>query len=215
MRPTFHFGLWCLGVAHAETQTTDAERACLARHAAGKKRLVEIGVWHGVTTRLLRNAMAENGVLYAVDQFPVGRLRFSMQQVIARREVSKAPHGSIVWIRAKSVETARQYAASGCPLVEFVFIDGDHSYDGLLGDWENWISLLGPDGIVALHDSRSSASRSIDGAGSVRFTSDVVLKDPHFDVVEVVDTLTVLRRRSLSKASSSGDNETSVVHRPN
>ena len=203
MRPSFHFGLWCLGLARAETQTTAAERACLARHAAGKKRLVEIGVWHGVTTRVLQSTMAEHGVLYAVDPFPVGRLRFSMQEVIARREISRAHDRSIVWIRTTSVEAAREYAVSGCPPVDFVFIDGDHSYEGLRGDWENWSSLVASNGIIALHDSRSSAGRSIGAAGSVCFTSDVVLNDRCFDVVEVVDTLTVLRRRCLSKTSSS------------
>ena len=91
MRPAFHFGLWLLGLARAETQTTAAERACLARHAAGRKRLVEIGVWHGVTTRVLQGTMAQHGVLYAVDPFPVGRLRFSMQAVIARREFLQRP----------------------------------------------------------------------------------------------------------------------------
>jgi predicted O-methyltransferase YrrM len=190
-----HFGLWCLGLAEAETQTTAAERSCLARHATGKKQLVEIGVWHGVTTRLLRSTMAPDGVLYAVDPFPAGRLGFSMQEVIARREISGANHGRVHWMRTKSVDAAREYAGSGRPPCDFVFIDGDHSYDGLRADWESWISLVAPDGIIALHDSRSSARRSIDDAGSVRFTSDVILKDSRVAVVEVVDTLTVLRRQ--------------------
>jgi predicted O-methyltransferase YrrM len=192
----FHFGLWCFGLARAETQTTAAERTCLARHAAGKKRLVEIGVWHGVTTRVLQSTMAQHGVLYAVDPFPVGRLRFSTQAVIARREVSKAQERPVVWMRTKSVEAARAYAASGRPLVDFIFIDGDHSYEGLRDDWENWRPLVAPDGIIALHDSRSSTERCIGAAGSVGFTSDVIVKDPGFDVVEVVDTLTVLRRQT-------------------
>ena len=45
---------WCLGLAHGETQTTEAERDCIARRAAGRRRLAEIGVWHGVTTARLR-----------------------------------------------------------------------------------------------------------------------------------------------------------------
>ena len=99
-------------------------------------------------------------------------------------------------MRTKSVEAAREYAGSGRPLVDFVFIDGDHSYEGLRDDWENWRSLTAPGGIIALHDSRLSAERCIGAAGSVAFTSEVVLKDRSFDVVEVVDTLTVLRRQS-------------------
>ena len=58
MRVLTHFLVWRLGLAAAQTQTTPAERDCLALHAAGKRRCVEIGVWHGVTTCRLRAAMA-------------------------------------------------------------------------------------------------------------------------------------------------------------
>ena len=73
MRVITHLLLWRLGLAKAETQTSEAERDCLARVAAGKKRLVEIGVWHGVTTCRLRKAMCPDGLLFAVDPYPVGR----------------------------------------------------------------------------------------------------------------------------------------------
>lgn len=72
MRVIAHFARWLVGLVPAETQTTPAERACLVHHAAGCRRLVEIGVWHGVTTAALRAAMASDGMLYAVDPFPRG-----------------------------------------------------------------------------------------------------------------------------------------------
>ena len=62
-----HFARWFVGLAGPETQTTVAERDCLCRHAAGCRRVVEIGVWHGVTTCRLRGQMAADGILYAVD----------------------------------------------------------------------------------------------------------------------------------------------------
>jgi len=94
MRVINHFMLWCLGLAEPEALTTEAERKWLARYAAGRKRLAEIGVWHGVTTCLLRSVMAPDGLLFAVDLYPVGRLGFSAQMVIARSEVAKIPNGS-------------------------------------------------------------------------------------------------------------------------
>ena len=48
MRVLTHFVLWALNVAPASSFYTAAEYACLERHAAGRKRLVEIGCWHGV-----------------------------------------------------------------------------------------------------------------------------------------------------------------------
>ena len=184
-----HYLAWSFGLAAAETQTTDAERDCLARHASGRRRLVEIGVWHGVTTRRLRAAMDRNGTLTAVDPFPVGRLGVSLQQRIAHREVSAIKNGHVTWIRARGSE-----AAQGHEPVEFIFIDGDHSAEGLLSDWQAWHPLVAPGGIVALHDSRSYPGRQIDDAGSVKVTRDVIRTDSSFAVVEEVDSLTVLRK---------------------
>lgn len=195
MRVMTHFLLWSMGLAKAETQTSDAERATLARHAAGKRRLVEIGVWHGVTTKVLRHRMAADGILLGIDPYLKGRLGFSAQRVIARREVARIPNGKVEWHRLTGVEAARVYAANDGPPVDLVFIDGDHSYEGLRGDWEAWNPLVAPGGIIALHDSCSSAERRIEDAGSVIFTSEIILKDPRFKLVETVDTLTVMSRR--------------------
>ena len=186
-----HYLAWTFGLVAAETQTTEAERDCLTRHASGRRRLVEIGVWHGVTTRRLRAAMDRNGTLTAVDPFPAGRLGVSLQQRIAHREVGAVRNGHVTWIRARGTE-----AAPGHDPVEFIFIDGDHSEEGLLADWRAWHSLVAPGGIVALHDSRSYPGRQIDDAGSVKVTRDVICADPGFAVVEEVDSLTVLRKKT-------------------
>jgi predicted O-methyltransferase YrrM len=189
-----HFLKWQVGLAAAQTQTTFAERDCLARQAQGKRCLVEIGVWHGVSTCRLRTAMADSGVLYAVDPYPVGRLGVSFPRRIARAEVRRVSNGRVEWIRLTGVEAARTLAANLAGKVDFVFIDGDHSYDGLRGDWEGWAPLLAPGGVVALHDSRSTSARPIDDAGSVRYTQEVIRADQRFAVTDEIDSLTVLRR---------------------
>lgn len=196
MRTSVHFLLWSLGLAEAETATTEAERDCLAGLAAGKRRVVEIGVWHGVSTRRLRRAMDPGGVLFAVDPYPPGRLGFSFPRLIARREVAGVSGAAVRWMRMTAVEAASRLAASGAAPVELVFIDGDHSYDGLAADWTSWSPLVASGGLVALHDSRSSETRSLDGAGSARYTREHILVDPRFELAQEVDTLSVLRRKT-------------------
>jgi predicted O-methyltransferase YrrM len=191
VRVLSHYVAWKVGLTSATTQTTAAERDCLARHARGRRRLVEIGVWHGVTTKRLRSAMDPQGVLSAVDPFPVGRLGFSVQQHIAHHEVESIANGHINWVRTTGAAAARDHQP-----VDFVFIDGDHSELGLLADWRAWSPLVETGGIVALHDSRSTPERPIDDAGSVKVTNEVILHDARFDVVDTVDSLTVLRRRA-------------------
>jgi predicted O-methyltransferase YrrM len=36
--------------------------------------------------------------------------------------------------------------------VDFLFIDGDHSYDGVKADFELYSPLVRPEGVIALHD---------------------------------------------------------------
>jgi predicted O-methyltransferase YrrM len=194
-RPLIHLLLWQLGCAMSETQTTEAERNCLARHASGKKVLAEIGVYHGVTTCRLRKAMDPSGTLVAVDPYPKQRLGFSAQRVIARREVSRIKGGTVKWMRTTGAKAARELHACNSPQFDFVFIDGDHSWAGLQGDWEGWSRLIAPGGVIALHDSRSTPARQIEDSGSVLFTRDVIARDPDFETIEAVDSLTVLQRR--------------------
>ncbi len=194
MRPLKHFVLWSLGLVSAETQTTERERAALADLASGRRRLVEVGVWHGVTTARLRQAMAPDGVLFAVDPFPPGRLGFSLQRRVARAEAERIRRGVVRWLRMTGAEAAAWYAHAGEPPVDFIFVDGDHTFEGLRADWLGWRELVAPGGLVALHDSRSTPNRLIDEAGSLRYTRDVILRDPDFRVVRTLDTLTVVER---------------------
>ena len=192
-----HYLLWSAGLARATTQTTVGERECLARHATGRKRLAEIGIWHGVTTCVLKRAMAPDGVLYAIDPYPVGRLGVCFQQRIALREVALVINGRAEWLRMTGADAARHISENYLEFFDFVFIDGDHSYEGLRADWEGWAPLVAPEGVVALHDSRSSSTRSIDDAGSARYTREVIDHDRRFEEADAVDTLSVYRRRSI------------------
>jgi predicted O-methyltransferase YrrM len=201
VRPSAHLALYCLGLAKPETQVTARERECLLEHAAGTKLAAEIGVWHGVTTSVLRKVMDATGTIYAIDPFPAGRMGFSIQRWIASREIRKANGAEVRFLRLTGVDSAKRFLSEGILNFDFVFIDGDHSFDGLRGDWEYWSRLVQAGGCIALHDSRSSASRDIETAGSVRFTKQVILKVAAFEVVSEEETLTVLRRKSVSRAA--------------
>src|SRR5947209_13385906 len=131
MRVLGKFLLWQVGLLPPETQTTEAERLCLERHASGKKKLAEIGVYHAVTTRRLRQAMAPDGTLLAIDPFPPGRLKFSYDKIIAHREANKVKKGRLIWMRKTGELAARDPIVGQLGGIDFLFIDGDHSYGAL------------------------------------------------------------------------------------
>jgi len=189
-----HFIKWKLGLASAEAVTTAAEAACLTRHATGKKRLAEIGVWQGGTTKRLRAAMAPDAMLFAVDPFPKGQLGFSTHRAIASHEVGTIRNGTVVWIRATAADAARDAAVRGGGF-DFVFLDALHTYDGLREDWDAWSPLVAPRGIIAIHDSRATPGGHTNDVGGVRFTQEVIARDRRFEIADEVDSLTALRRR--------------------
>jgi predicted O-methyltransferase YrrM len=193
MSVLLHLIKWLLGAAPAEIWTTEPERACLARHAAGKHRLVEIGVWHGGTTRHLRAAMSAAATLYAVDPFPAGRLGFSIPRFVARREVGRIRNGRVIWLRMPGETAARMAMMRDQPPIDFVFVDNAQSFEALRVEWEAWAPVVGSGGVIALHDTRPWP----DGApeqSSVAYARNVVRPDPRFAIVDEVDSLTVLRR---------------------
>jgi predicted O-methyltransferase YrrM len=177
-----------LGRLPAETQTTDAERSCLARYAAGRRCVVELGVMHGVTTALLRRAIAADGVVVGIDPHRPGRLGVSFERLVAQREVALSRGGRVVLLRRRSDEAAPDWRDP----IDMLFIDADHSWDAIARDWRDWTPHVVVGGVVALHDSRRVVGRA--DFDSVRFTNDVVLRDPRFRVDETVDSLTVLTR---------------------
>jgi predicted O-methyltransferase YrrM len=193
MRVLTHFALWTLGLREASTMYTDAECAALERHAAGKRRLVEIGCWHGVNTRRLRRVMAPDGVLYGIDPYAPGQLGFSAQRVIARREVAKERNGTMRWIRLTDLEAARALATE--PPFDFIFSDTLNTFDGYRAAWEAWNPRLASGGVYALANSRSSPTRNLEDVGSARCTREVILKHPEFTVIDLVETFTLLQKR--------------------
>jgi predicted O-methyltransferase YrrM len=177
----------------AHSQTTAAERAALSQHAAGRKRLAEIGVYEGLTTALLARAMAADGVLYAIDPFFVGRLGICWSKWIAEREVGKVRP-------ARKIDFIEKLSFDAAPLVEapldFVFIDGDHSLGGIQRDWADWSVKIASGGVMALHDTRAPKHNpTIADLGSCRYFDEHIQHDARFTIVEQVDSLSVLRRK--------------------
>lgn len=190
--PGLHYLLWRVGLARAQTETTEEERQALAALARGRRRLLEIGVWHGANTRRFRSVMADDAVLHAVDPFPRGRFGFSWEKLIAHGEVGRERRGEVRFLEMTSEQAAKQLPSDAEGYFDFIFIDGDHSYDGLRLDWSLWSPRVARGGCIALHDSRSTPKRMIDHMGSVRCTQEIVLADSRFRVAAAVDSLTVL-----------------------
>ncbi len=180
-----------LGAPHS--QTTARERAALQRYSRQKRRGVEIGVYEGVTTCLIAEKLADDGVLYSVDPFLKGRLGVCWGKLIATVMVRRAGlQGRVRVVEMYSYEAANYLSGQ----FDFIFVDGDHSLSGIEKDWVDWSSRVSPGGVIALHDSQVTASNpGVAELGSVEFFESHIRHDGRFEIMEQVDSLSVLRRR--------------------
>lgn len=184
-----HYLLYRVGRRPAISPTSPEEQAALARHATGKRRLAEIGVFHGATTLRLRQVMDPQGVLLAVDPYAGGGAGWCRR--IAHCEVAKCSRGAVIWLETTGAAAVFLPSVRPHLPIDFLYIDGDHSWESIAGDWSSWSGHIAPGGIVALHDSVPALTK----LDSARFTQEVILPDLRFVCVEIAYRLTILQRR--------------------
>lgn len=135
---------------------TAAESALLAALAAGRRTLVEIGVYEGSSAVVLAGAAPLDATLHLIDPFTNTALRPGQRgtETATKRVVARAArrHGGprIEWHVEKSEVTAAGWREA----VDLVWIDGDHSEAACRLDWETWSSWVRPGGVVGFHDAR-------------------------------------------------------------
>ncbi len=188
-----HYLAVIIGASKPETQTTAAERKLLASHLPGMKRIVEVGVYEGFTTRVLAEGSDADAVIYGVDPFLTGRLGVSWGMQVAKHYNREyVSNGKLQLVRAFSANVGNRVP----PQVDFVFIDADHSLAGITSDWALWSERVRSGGIIALHDTLLTPDRPSSAEfGSHKYFRSHIQHDERFARVAHVDSLAVLRRR--------------------
>jgi predicted O-methyltransferase YrrM len=156
------------GLIPPRTMHSAQEAALLRELAAGRRRVVEIGVYEGSSAVVLCEVLGPGAELHLVDPFghhatalPAG---WAARERATRRVVERATQRAganaprVHWHPKFSIEAARGWSQP----VDLVFIDGDHSEEGVAADWEAWQAFVVPGGVVVFHDAREG---SPDGRG--------------------------------------------------
>lgn len=140
-------------------------RKFLRRHAARARRIIEVGVWKGRSTRVM--AEATQGRIWAVDHWqgvPGDETQQHLYEEAAQKGADAvyrefrsnlAPYirsRRVVPVRMGSVDAARKLMREVGPVFDFVFIDADHSYEGARGDILAYLPLVRRGGVLAGHD---------------------------------------------------------------
>jgi len=123
--------------------------------AENPSRVVEIGTDQGGTLFLWPYVAADEALIVAVDTRPLGPLGRVSPYALVRRSFARSRQRIELMMPANSHDPAtvdRVRRSLGGRPIDVLFIDGDHSYQGVKSDYELYSPLVRRGGIIALHD---------------------------------------------------------------
>lgn len=131
------------------------ESRFLRRAASGRRVIVEIGSYRGKSAAMLALGSAPDGRVTAIDP----HLRSEGAGTTAYGdEDERVFHETMarVGISDRVTHVVETSAAArpgwGDTPIDLLWIDGDHSYEGVRRDLEDWAGLVKPGGLLACHD---------------------------------------------------------------
>ena len=136
------------------THITSREKLALMRLAreAGGGSYVEVGSYLGASACFIAEGLARcgrEGTLCCVDTWTNLAMSEGQADTYARfRRNTRHLGATVVALRGLSAEVARDFEGP----VQFLFIDGDHSYEGVSADVAAWFPKLAPGATVVFHD---------------------------------------------------------------
>ncbi len=160
-----------------------ADQAAALCHAAAicpDGPIVEIGSFKGKSTVFLGRGMKRSNSLHAIDPHISTSLGSRRDRAAAREtgtdgappETSWRTFNEILdtWKLTDRVHVIRGYShevrADWSEAIAMLWVDGDHSYEAVRRDIEDWLPLVVPGGFAAFHDTHASYGE--DHTGSVR-----------------------------------------------
>jgi predicted O-methyltransferase YrrM len=138
---------WSIQPAQVKDEITSCLKILAKRRP---KNILEIGTAWGGTLFLFAKVASPQAKIVSVDipgGYPKWRVNLYQSFGVPEQKICLIREDSHLLSTLGMVETALE----GCKL-DFLFIDGDHTYDGVRKDFEMYCKLVRKGGLIALHD---------------------------------------------------------------
>jgi predicted O-methyltransferase YrrM len=136
--------------------------------------------------------MRKDGKAFGIDPFFRGKMGICYHKMIAETHLKRNKvRGLVSLIEKYSFDAVDDIPA----MVDFIFIDGDHSWEGISKDWPLYSNKLKPGGLMALHDTAVVAADGGHIQDSVRYYNEVIRHDDRFEWVETIYRMNILRKK--------------------
>ncbi|MDB6023623.1 MAG: protein of unknown function, putative O-methyltransferase [Pedosphaera sp.] len=183
LAPLFALGPMSRGIIRQDFD--EAAALFKAVRSRPQARGVEVGRFNGGSTLLLAVAIGAEGRLVSIDIEPQddAALAAILQRANLRERVE------LLVGDANQVQRGEDY--------DFVFIDGDHSYEGAKRDHNLWGRKTRPGGLIIHHDMANSRQFSTQWGELARLRSDILAgQKEELELVEEVGSLSIFKKRN-------------------
>lgn len=139
-----------------EGQLSIEETHFLLTRARNMRTIVEIGSYRGKSCALLALGSAPNGHVTAIDPHlsttGAGATNYNaIDERVFHETMTRHNVTDRVLHIVQTSHEARSHWPNDKP-IDLLWIDGDHSYEGLTTDLTDWAPLVRPGGLLAAHD---------------------------------------------------------------
>lgn len=163
----------------------------LARIVPSGLAIVEIGTYKGRSACYMAMGAPDDTRIYTIDVWGSQRLQKARAWQAFREQVRRAGVADkVIPIRGRSNDIGRAWNLP----IGLLHIDGDHSFEGCLADYELFGRHIVPGGWIALHDYGLRDYQ----AGVKRMVDEILQPSGCWECCEVVTSLFTARRKAAS-----------------
>jgi hypothetical protein len=150
--------------------------------------IVEIGVLYGQTTKIiLENTTA---LVFGIDPIIPDSMNNSLIGDINKINELTNLYSNFTFINDFSFNAVKNWNKE----IDYLFIDGDHTYEAVKRDFEDWYPYVKNGGIISIHDSAANRGGPHFWPGPSKL-ADELINDIRLEYVETVTALTVFQKK--------------------
>jgi predicted O-methyltransferase YrrM len=131
--------------------------------------IVEIGRFHGGSTFLFAVASDNDSMVTSIDIAPQNDELLQ----IALKKSGLAPKVHLLVSDSHDGEAKADF-------YDLIFVDGDHSYEGVLKDYEHWKKAVKPGGSLVFHNAVAARPHTATLPGPFRLVQEIAARDSKY-----------------------------------
>jgi predicted O-methyltransferase YrrM len=151
--------------------------------------IVEIGVLYGETSKVLAESNPSIQV-FGVDPMIPDSMNSDLIGNLNKIKENTKNCQNFTLIKDYSFNVIKEWDKP----FDYIFIDGDHTYEATKKDYEDWFPKLATGGLISFHDSTMNRGNIRYWPGPSKLADDMIKNDKRVQFIESIGRLTIFKK---------------------